>query len=105
MTLFAPPPVRCLHRKNRLHHRSLASRQLSGKYEFEVVPGAERWVLAFWTMALYSLVCKSYPITGLNRPFGLQEVEAPRNSRQLTHGGDNVVSPKCWPSLAPRRYT
>jgi len=102
-TLF-PPPVRCLHRKNRLYHHSLASWQLSGKHEFEVVTGAEGWILALWTMALYSLVCKSYSITGLDRPFGLQEVEAPRNSKQCTHGGDNVVSPKNWPPLAPRRY-
>jgi len=105
MTLFPPPRVRCLHRKNKLHHRSLASWQFNGKHEFEVVTGAEGWILAFWTIALYSLVCESYPITGLDRPFGLQEVEAPRNSRQLTHGGDNVVRPKRWPSLAPRRYT
>jgi hypothetical protein len=32
------------------------------------------------------------PITGLDRPFGLQEVEAPRTSRQSAHEGGNVVS-------------
>jgi len=104
MTLFPPLPVRCLHRKNRLHHRSLASWQLSGKREFEVVTGAEGWILAFWTMALHSLVCKSYPFTGLDGPIGLQEVEAPRNSRQLAHGSGNIVSPKHRSSLSPRRY-
>jgi len=32
-------------------------------------------------------------IKGLGRPLGLQEVEAPRMSRQLIHDGGKVVSP------------
>ena len=35
---------------------------------------------------------KSYPITGLDRRFGLQYVEAPRISRQSAYEGGKVVS-------------
>jgi len=35
----------------------------------------------------------SIQIKGLGRPLRLQEVEAPRMSRQLTHEGGKVVSP------------
>jgi len=41
----------------------------------------------------------SYNITGLDRPLGLQEAEAPRISRQLTHEGGKVVSPMHRPPL------
>jgi hypothetical protein len=44
---------------------------------------------------------KSYPITGLDRPLGLQEVEAPRISRQSALEGGKVVSPTHRPSLPP----
>jgi len=30
-------------------------------------------------------------------PLGLQDVEGPRNSRQLAHEGGKVVSPAHWP--------
>jgi hypothetical protein len=90
--------------KEQLHHCSITTAQLSGKREFEFVTGAEGWILAFWTMVLHSLVYKSYPIKALDRSIGFQEVEAPRISRQLAHGGGKVVNPKHWPSLAPRRY-
>jgi hypothetical protein len=40
----------------------------------------------------------SYPSTGLDRPLGLQEVEAPRISTQLAHEGGEVVSLTHWPS-------
>jgi hypothetical protein len=46
----------------------------------------------------------SYPITGLDRPLGLQEVEAPRISRQSAHEGGKVVRPKQRPPLPPTRY-
>jgi hypothetical protein len=36
----------------------------------------------------------SSPIRSLDRPLGLQEVEAPRISRQSVHEGGKVVSPK-----------
>jgi hypothetical protein len=36
---------------------------------------------------------KAIPITGLDRPLGLQEVEARRISRHLAHEGGKVVSP------------
>ena len=42
---------------------------------------------------------KSYPITGLNRPLGLQEIQDPRISRQSAHKVGNVVSPTHRPSL------
>jgi hypothetical protein len=35
---------------------------------------------------------KSYPITGLDWPVGLQEVEAHRISRQLAHESGKIVS-------------
>jgi len=34
-----------------------------------------------------TLINKSYTITGQERPFGLQEVEAPKISKQSTQGG------------------
>ena len=43
----------------------------------------------------------SYAIIGLDRPLGLQKVEAPRISRQSAHGGNNVVSPMHRPPLPP----
>jgi len=46
----------------------------------------------------------SYPITCLKKPFGFQEVEAARISRQSTYEGGKVVSPVHWPPLPPRRY-
>ena len=42
--------------------------------------------------------------TGLERPLGLQEVEASRISRQSAHEGDKVVSLTHRPPLTPRRY-
>jgi hypothetical protein len=48
------------------------------------------------------LVKVKYPITGLERPLGLQEVEATRISRQPAHEGGKVVSPTHRPLLHPR---
>jgi len=45
---------------------------------------------------------KSYPCTGLDRPLELQEVEAPRISRQAAHEGGKVVSPMNWLPLPPQ---
>jgi hypothetical protein len=42
----------------------------------------------------------SYLITGLDRPLGLQKVEASRISRQSAHEGGKVVSP-CTSCLYP----
>jgi len=47
---------------------------------------------------------KSHPITGLDRPLGLQKVEAPRISRQSTHEGGEAVSLTHQPPLPPGRY-
>jgi hypothetical protein len=43
----------------------------------------------------------SYPITGLERPLGFQEVEAARIPRQWAHEGGKVFSPAHRPSLPP----
>jgi hypothetical protein len=37
----------------------------------------------------------------LNRPLGLQEIEAPRISGQLAHEGGKVVSPAQWSPSPP----
>ena len=42
---------------------------------------------------------QSYPYTALDRPLGLQEVQAPRISTQSAHEGDKVVSPTHQPQL------
>jgi hypothetical protein len=41
------------------------------------------------------------PFTGLERPLGLQEVEARRISRQSAHENSKVLSHKLWPPLHP----
>jgi hypothetical protein len=46
---------------------------------------------------------KSNPITGLDRPLGIQEGEAHRFFRQSAHEGGTVVSPTHWPPLPPRK--
>jgi len=43
----------------------------------------------------------SNPITGLERPLGLQEVEGPSISRQSVHGGGKFVRPTYRPPLPP----
>jgi len=43
-------------------------------------------------------------ITGVDRPLGLQEVEAPIISRQSSCEGGKVVSPKLRPPLLHRRH-
>ena len=53
---------------------------------------------------LYNQYRYSHPITGLDGPLGLQEVEVPRISRQSTHEGGKVVSPTHRPPLSARRY-
>ena len=44
-------------------------------------------------LGLSAIVKQSYPLTGLDRPFGLREIEDPRISRQSAHEGGKVVSP------------
>jgi len=44
---------------------------------------------------------KSYPSTGLDRPWGFQEVESPRISRQSAYKGSKVVSRTHRPRLPP----
>jgi len=43
----------------------------------------------------------SYPCTGLDRPFGLQEIEAPIISRKSAHEGGKDVDPMHRPPLTP----
>jgi hypothetical protein len=45
---------------------------------------------------------KSNPYSGLDRPFGLQEVEAPRISRQSVIDGVKFVIPKHRSHLPPQ---
>jgi len=40
----------------------------------------------------------------MDRPLGLQEVEAPSISRQSAHEGGKVVSRTHRPTLLPRKY-
>ena len=49
------------------------------------------------------VVQQSY--TGLDRPLGLLEFEAPRISIQSAHEGGKVVSPTHRPPLPPKRYS
>lgn len=46
---------------------------------------------------------QSYPITGLGRPFGFQEVKTPRISRHSAHVVSGLVKPKLLPPLPPSR--
>lgn len=48
---------------------------------------------------------KSYPITDLEKPIGLQEVEIPRISRQSAHKAGKVVSLTHRPPLPSKRYS
>ena len=52
-----------------------------------------------------SKTIKSYPITGLDRPLGLQEVEAPRICRQSEHEGGKFVSSTYRPPEPRRRHS
>jgi hypothetical protein len=45
-----------------------------------------------------------YHITDLDRPLGIQEVEASTMSIQSAHEDGEVVNPKHRSSLPPRRY-
>jgi hypothetical protein len=48
---------------------------------------------------------KSIPITSLDRPWGLQEFEAPRFQDNRHKKGGKVVSPTQRPPLLPRKYS
>jgi hypothetical protein len=52
-----------------------------------------------------SVSSKSYPITGLDRPLSLQEVEAPRISRQSANESGKFVSPMHRPPLPPQEIS
>jgi hypothetical protein len=56
------------------------------------------------TINMYISINLSYPITGLDKTLGLQEVEAPRISRQSAHEGGKFVSPTYRPRLPTRTY-
>ena len=47
---------------------------------------------------------KTNPITGLDRPLGFQETEAPRIYRQLTQESGKVFNPTHRPPSPPRIY-
>ena len=44
-------------------------------------------------------------ITGSDRPWGFQAVEAPRFQDGRHNEGGKVVSPTHWPTLLPRKYS
>jgi hypothetical protein len=46
----------------------------------------------------------SYPFTGLDRPLGLQEFDAPKLSIQSAHECVNVVGPTHSPPVPTRSY-
>jgi hypothetical protein len=50
---------------------------------------------------LHQVTKTSNPITGLDRPWGFQEVKAPRFLRQSAHEGGKVVSSTHRPPLPP----
>jgi len=57
-------------------------------------------------LSLYIYTVKvKHPITGLDRPTGLREVEDPGISRQSAHEGGKVVNPTHRPTLPRRSYT
>ena len=57
------------------------------------------------TVIGYGLIMgESCPITDLDSPLGLQEVQAPRIYSQSAHEGGKVVSPTYRPPLPPRGY-
>jgi hypothetical protein len=59
-----------------------------------------------YDVSLPNVIClgKSYNITGLNRPLGLQKVEPPRISRQSAHKCGKIVSHTHWPPVPSRKY-
>ena len=57
--------------------------------------------LAIRQCELLTVSLDGYPITGLDRPLGLQDVEVPRISRQSAHEGARVVSTTYRPPLSP----
>jgi hypothetical protein len=50
------------------------------------------------------MISMSYPIRGLDKSLGLQEVEAPRISGQSAYESNKVVIPTHRPPLSPRIY-
>jgi len=50
------------------------------------------------------LALRSYPITGLEKPVEVWEVEASRISSHAAHEGGKVVSHMHRPPIPPRRY-
>jgi len=57
-------------------------------------------MLTFLTLTLHGgKLHKTYPITGLERLFGLQEFETPTISKQSTHECGRFVKPTQRPSL------
>jgi len=59
--------------------------------------------ILFYSFCLNNAYFNTY--TGLDRPLGLQEVEASRISRQSVHEGGKVVSHKHRPPPPPGRYS
>jgi len=61
-----------------------------------------RWIQLRSSHIIYSRwKIKSYPINGTDKPFGLQEFEAPKICRQTAYEGGNVGRPTHRPPLTP----
>jgi hypothetical protein len=58
-------------------------------------------VKKIWSLNLPGKLYLVYPITGLNRPLEVQEVEAFRMSIHVAHEGGKVVRPKHRLPLPP----
>jgi hypothetical protein len=55
-------------------------------------------------LLLLLLLLKRYPITGLNRPLGLQEIQAFRILDSKACESVSVVTPTHWQPFTPKRY-
>ena len=59
-------------------------------------------IIIITTTITITIIIIIYPITGLERLLGVQEVEAPRISRQSANEGGKAVSPTHRPPLSPK---
>jgi len=76
--------------------RTINTRQMQATFFTAVI-----LQLAVRQSQLLTFSLDSYPVTGLDRPLGFQEVEVPKICRQLAHEGGRVVSTTHQPPLSP----
>jgi hypothetical protein len=90
--LLVQPNSLALHAYTDLSHGCYFTALLCYRLQWDVHKSVGGWSLL------------SYPITGLDRPLGLQEVGAPRTSRLSALEGGKVVSPTHRPLLPPGKF-